>query len=218
VALVTTTYPIPVEDLIDTLKINSVAFYPFYRQETSGTAGGKIWAKDLGDELWEADLAITNVTHAEAYAALARFNKLRGSIFSFYCYNPAMPYPQSDPDGSSLGSSAVIINTLGTDNKSLSLSGLPAGYKLSTGDFFGYDFGDPSNRALMQIVEDATADGSGVTPTFEVFPNFRVGTTTGLAINLKKPSAEMVIIPGSWPQPTSQNRMKSSFSFKAREI
>ena len=49
-----------------------------------------------------------------------------------------------------------------SDNKSLKLGGLPAGYSLRRGDMLHFDYGSsPTRRALHRIVEDATANGPG---------------------------------------------------------
>ena len=51
-----------------------------------------------------------------------------------------------------------------------------------------FDYGpSPTRRALHRIVEDATANGAGITGFFEVRPFLKAGTTTGLAVTLVRP-------------------------------
>jgi hypothetical protein len=91
----------------------------------------------------------------------------------------------------------VVIASINANRKALTLSGLPAGYVITMGDYLHVDYGTPSRRALLQASEGATANGSGVTGEFEVRPHLRPGIATALAVTLKKPAAKVKIVPGS---------------------
>lgn len=119
-----------------------------------------------------------------------------------------------------MGSATPVIATLGANNKSLTVSGLLAGYILSAGGMFHFDYGSsPVRRALHRIVETVTANGSGVTPAFEVRPHFRPGATTGLAIQFINPSAKVKLIPGSFEPGTGQagTRRTEGMSFQVQQ-
>jgi hypothetical protein len=91
----------------------------------------------------------------------------------------------------------VVIASIDTNFRAIALSGLPAGYVITMGDYLHVDYGTPSRRALLQAAEGATANGSGATGEFEVRPQLRPGITAGLAVTLKKPAAKVKIVPGS---------------------
>ncbi len=207
----------PLTGLIDALKPVQAAFWQDFGQETSGQGSGVVLAKDLRPDLWHAKFTSMAMNHAQIMQVMAQISALRGSMFTFYAYNPMAAYPQSDPTGSVLGSAAVKINSLGGDNISLSLKGLPASYKLKAGDMLSFDYGSPSSRALHQLVENATANGAGVTPSFQVSSYIRTGAATDLAVTLIKPSCEMMMVPGS-VNVSSVSRMKSQISFECIQV
>jgi hypothetical protein len=189
----------PSTNLMEALRIDKTSFMPLWRQELSRQAGGTPRVADLGPEVWLAKLTSSTMTDAEAADAEAYVNQMRGSLDSFYVWNPKARYPRSDPNGTILGASTVTILALGGDNKSLQLAGLPVGYAITRGDYLAFDHGSaPVHRCLHQFVASAVANGSGQIALTEVAPHIRAGATTGLVVSLKKPAAEMIIVPGSY--------------------
>lgn len=212
-------FPRSTASLADTLRIMSVRWILQEQQEYSGLGSGEFLVADLGPRLWKADVAFATMADADAAEVQADFETLDGGMSEFYLYDPRKRYPRADPDGSILGASSVQIATLGSNNKSLTVSGLPAGYVLSKGDFFHFDYGtSPVRRALHRIVETVTANGAGVSPVFEVRPHFRAGVQTGLAVKLKKPAAKMRLIPGSFdPGMGNLGGITSGMAFQAMQ-
>jgi hypothetical protein len=153
--------------------------------------------KELRSPLWRMKADCSALTLGQLRRLQALVGGLGGSVGSFYAWNPAAQYPAADPDGSALGSSEVKISGLGSTVKDLALKGLPAGYVLTAGDMLAFDYGSTS-RALHQVVTDTvTADEDGVTPTFEIHPPRRQGAAINDVVSLKRPAAEMRIIPGT---------------------
>lgn len=189
----------PTTDIMNILPVSDVSFLPQWQQEMSQQAGGKPGVADVGEELWLAKIGCAALTKEEAHRAEARINALRGAIGTFYVHNPRAPYPLADLNGVLLGASTVTIYALGGDNKSLRFAGLPVGYVLTEGDFFAYDTGEPPDvrRCLHQLTGDAVADVNGRTALVSVIPHLRAGVATGITVNLKKPAAEMIILPGT---------------------
>jgi hypothetical protein len=206
-------------DLIDYLPISDAVFKLQWQQEISPTGGGTPRGADLGEELWLADIACSVLTSEEARTAEAMIDDLRGVIGSFYVWNPRAPYPLADPNGTALGTNAVTIYALGSDSKSLRLAGLPVGYQIKIGDFFSFDTGSSPNvrRCLHRFTAAGIADGAGRTPMLGVVPHLRAGVATALAVALKKPSAEMFILPGSF-DPRSLKGPLGSLSFQAMQV
>lgn len=184
-------------DLMAALVVAGVKFRLDYGQETSGQAGGGIRVADLRSPLWKMDVDCSTLSLDQLLDIETLIDQLGGSRGSFYAWDPRRPMPKLDPSGVALGASAVKINSLGGDNRSLSLKGFPAGYALSRGDPIAFDFG--GRRALHRVATAlVVANGGGVTPVFEVVPNIRAGAALYLDVWLKRPAAEMKLVPGSF--------------------
>lgn len=206
----------PTLDLMQAIKLATCTFLPQWRQELARQAGGSPRVADLGPPVWLAKIQSVLMTQAQATDVAAIVNQLGGSLGTFYVWDPRRPYPKLDPTGSILGASVVTIATLGVDNKSIALAGLPAGYKISRGDKIAWDFGSPAHRAFHEFCAAATADGAGALPLTEITPHLRTGATVGTQVILKKAAAEMMIQPGSYDFPSG--RRTSSISFTAIEV
>lgn len=206
-------------DLMSALVISSVTFMPQWRQEFSRQAGGTPRVADIGPEVWTAKIGVDIMSNDDAVSASAFINQMRGSLGTFYVWEPRRQYPRLDPDGSILGSNVVTIYALGSDNKSLQLTGLPAGYQISRGDKLCWDQVASSriSRCFHEFCADATADGGGVLPLTEVAPHIRTGASTGLVVSLRRPAAEMMIVPGSYDFPSAGATI-SSLSFSAIQV
>lgn len=184
-------------DLMTALVVASVKFNLNYGQETSGQAGGTIRVADLRSPLWTMQADCSTLMLDQLLDIETLIDQMGGARGSFYAWDPRRPYPKLDPTGAALGSNAVKINSLGADNRSLSLRGLPVGYALSRGDPLSFDFG--GRRALHRVASiSAVANGSGVTPVFEVVPNIRPGAALNADVTLKRAAAEMRLVPGSF--------------------
>jgi hypothetical protein len=199
------------------LVVDSVTFMPQWRQEFSRQAGGNPRVADIGPEVWMAKIGCGVLNNDAAESAAALIDQMRGSLDTFYVWNPRRQYPRLDPAGTILGASTVTIYALGGDNKSIRLTGLPVGYQIKRGDFLSWDQGSPAHRCLHRFVADGTADGSGILPSTEVAPHIRAGASTTLAVSLKRPAAEMMIMPGSYDFP-STGPVTSSIQFTAIQV
>src|SRR5690606_26037824 len=99
------------------------------------------------------------------------------------------PYPLAYPDGD-FSEAGVAVHTVGEDNKSLRLDGLPSSFVISRGDYLAISEADspaPAYGALYQSMETVVAV-AGVTPSFEVRPHLRPGTAVNDPVILKQPS------------------------------
>ena len=91
--------------------------------------------------------------------------------------------------------------------------------RLKRGDLLHFDYAsNPTRRALHRMVENATANASGVTGSFGIRPFVRAGTTTGLAVTLIKPAAKMIVEPGSFDPGTAGRAFVTGMSFRAIEV
>ncbi|MEX1181030.1 MAG: hypothetical protein WEB63_09510 [Cucumibacter sp.] len=210
------TFPLALASLADLLPIERVDWNELRQETHSGLGTGEFLTHNLGPVLWEADVQLRPMYHVEAEQMRARVSALDGSTNAFYLYNPRMRYPQSDPTGSILGASAVTVYAINANRKALRLTGLPIGYVITIGDYLAITY-DTSRRALLQAVEGATADGSGITPEFEVRPHLRPGIVTTNPVTLKNPAAKVKMMPGTVRVERAEDPLFSRVRFVARQ-
>ncbi len=186
-----------------------------FRQERSGKTGGKIIVKDFGRPLWRASYETTALSPNMLDRWRAILDSLDGGSLAFPGYSLSRVYPIAYPNGSWSGVSftgnAQVAN-VGANNKSVGLSGLPAGFKVSTGDMIrlGVD-------KLYRVMEDAVAGSNGQTPAFEVRPHLFPGTAPGFPALLVRPSTPMKIVPDTIKSAASLNNGRGTISFQAME-
>ena len=92
-----------------------------------------------------------------------------------------------------------MIGALNADARLISLSGLLAGYVLSSGDYLGFAYrSDPARYALHRIwTPQVEADAQGTTPSFTVQPPLRPGADVGAAVTFERAACKAIIRPGS---------------------
>lgn len=184
----------PLADLMDVIQeIEPLKL--FERQEYSRAASGVTYGKSLGSSLWMGSWTTKPMRHDDALDFEARLNTLDGVINTFYGEDVRRRYPKMYPNGT-FDESAAAIHTLDTDGQ-IRIDGLPAGFVISRGDYFHFDYGTPTNRALHQASETVVCDGAGLSPLFEVRPHIRQGAEVDLAVSFKRPRAIFTLEPDS---------------------
>lgn len=208
-------FPLAANEFFDILRVFSARINLEEYVEVSGTAQGDIIVSEIADPKWAAEITISDMPEDEARKAGALMRRI-GSFGTFNVFDTQAEYPMSDPDGSILGSATVVIASIGSSRRQLSLSGLPADYELNAGDRFHVNYGSsPVRRGYFEISEDVTANGSGVTGLFDVSPWVKTGITTGLTVDLKRPSCRMRF--RSYDPGTNEMTHRSGMSFSAIE-
>lgn len=205
----TITYPI---DLLADFPGWSVKFEPLYRQEQSRTAGGVTYAKDLGSPLWSASYQTRSLSINELDAWRARLETLEGGLQFFKGVPLARSRPIAYPAGKAVPANPVL-SAIGTNNKSVTISGLSSGYVVSLGDMIQI-----ANSGLYRVVEAAVANSGGVASLFEVRPHLWPGTVAGSAVTLIRPSCTMMIVPGSITSDAELATGRGSISFQSIEV
>lgn len=182
----------------------SVQFDLQYRQEFSRTAGGVTTAKDMGTPLWRASYQSRILLPNELDHWRARLSSLDGSMQHFMGRPLSRCYPIAYPNGRGLGDvSAVTVASIGSNNKSVVLAGLPSGYKASIGDYIQI------TTKLYQVVDTSTG--------IEIRPHLAPGTVFGNPVALVRPSVPMIILPGSLSSTSDASSGRGSISFQAIE-
>lgn len=209
-------FPLALPDLVDLLKIESVAWNAVYQQELSGLGTGEGLSHDLGPMLWEGECQTAQFYHRDVEKWRARFLALDGSNNSFMLFNPAAKYPETDPDGSILAGATVTVGSVGSNRKELTLAGLPAGFVVPWGAYAQIAAGSPSRVALVMFLDSRTATGLGNTSMIEVRPHLRPWIAAGASVRLIKPAAKVKLVPNSLKVETA-GPVTSRLRFTARQ-
>ncbi|MGY5812000.1 hypothetical protein ACXHXG_30410 [Rhizobium sp. LEGMi198b] len=194
----TVTYPYALSAFADLLKISSVVWDIQRNDELSGTGDGRLWQAELAPPLWTGTVTLIPMLNQAAKQIAARIRKLHGAQEALFLYDPLSQYPQADIGGAILGASVVQVASIGGNFDTLALKGLPAGYVLTVGDKMQIAYSsNPTRYAFLEASETVAADGTGVTPSFGVFPHVPTGVAANLAVTLIKAACKCVIVPGS---------------------
>lgn len=211
----TLTSPYSLEYFADQLPIASVIFDIKRNDELAGNGGSDVIAIEMADPLWMATVTLARTTFDAGKQVAAKIRALRGPMKPLWLYDPQSKYPQSDPDGSILGASTVTVAAVGSGFASISLQGLPAGYVLTLSDKMQIAYGSsPVRYAFLEVSETKTANGSGVSGLFEVFPNVPAGMAVGDAVTLIKPALRCVIMPDTHSPGTNGLKFNEGQTFQ----
>lgn len=203
--------------LADELPIQSVQWRLERFDEMSGTGGGEILVAQLAPPRIVADVQLEPMPHAVASRIQAAIEALDG-MDSFYLFAPQQPFPQADPDGTILGDAIPLVFALGANNKSIRIQNLPAGYTITKGDYLAFDYGsNPTRRAFHRAVSTASASSEGLSPLIEIRPHLRPGATVGQAVILRKPSAKVIIVPGSFDPGRASGLVTQGMAFQVMQ-
>ncbi len=181
--------------------------------EFSRTAAGRAWTSDLGDPLYVGKVTLGRMTEAERRDVEVLLDILRPAARPFYAYDSRGRWPKADPRGRILGTAAPIIASI-PSARELTLSGLPARYLLSRGDYLAFDLSG-GRRALHHVVDAVvTASSAGVTPAFEVFPPLQASAAPGAAVTLVDAACKAILKPGGVTKGTSRHTITEGATFE----
>lgn len=207
----TITFPV---DFLSDFPGWSTEFDLLYRQEQSRSANGKSYAKDLGSPLWKATYQSRSLWPNELDYWLARMKALENGLQTFKAWRLSRTYPIAYPRGSwptgGAFSGSGQVNSI--TGKAISLKGLPPGYIVSIGDFVQVGASD-----LYQALETVTANGAGVTGSFEVRTFVWPTSLVNAAAKLVKPSCIMTLVPDSLSAPANTSDGRGTITFQAIE-
>lgn len=208
------TYPTPLATFFGGLRVQSGDLRLTGGTQENATGGGEVIIASLGVRLWEADITLIAADDPGGVEAVLTALQVPGR--TFFADARKRPCPIKDPTGSILGAANPVIASLPAGGLSLTLSGLPAGYVLSAGDYISFTRGSPLRHEMHQIVTDAVASGGGVSPEFEVVPGIRPGVIVGAAVVLVRPFFRAVMVAGSlkFSPYTRGPRQGASFTFR----
>lgn len=210
----------------ESLRTVSMSFILQFMQEVTPTRGGSQLAIDIGPALWSADWSTPPLEEEDFGEARAFFDTL-ASDQAFYAYDTLREYPVTYRDtgwtgllvGASPFDGICFLTAVQENAVELTLTELPIGFVLKPGDYIAFDYGASDQyRALHRIAAGGVADGTGEM-AIEVRPPVIEGWEGGdspghRAVSLYRPSAKMIVLPGSYSETVPVNR-RASCSFKA---
>lgn len=211
------------QDLANKLDYYSARFWIQYFQEDSGRTGaGEDITADLSDPIWRGEITIdTRLTHAEAANAQALIEMLDGVIGRFYMYDPRLPYPIDDPQGTVISAHAgtMRIAEIAANNKRVKLKNLPPLYWLNIGDRFHTDYGaDPVHRAYHRIITRVRSDVNGDTDWIDVRPHLNDGQAVNDIIELARPTPLWRLVANGFEAGTGQGQLTPGGSLKMTQV
>lgn len=192
-----------------------------YGDETSGVANGSVLVKELRPARWMLDAQSVILAPKTLAYWKARLLSLQNGKKLFYGFDKTNYYPIAYPNGSwptggSFDGVSAALNSH-PDNNTVTLKSLPSGYTGKVGDFISITWGDDDQLSLHQVMEDFTANGSGVTGSFAIEPYLRPGVANDDVVAVKRPACTMMLAPGSISYPSASSAWGTIF-FKGIQV
>ncbi|MEI4482237.1 MULTISPECIES: carbohydrate binding domain-containing protein [unclassified Phyllobacterium] len=103
------------------------------------------------------------------------------------------------------------VNSINSNRKAITLKGLNGGYAGKIGDYIQIG----SN--LHQVMEDFTANSSGVSGEFEIRPHLWPTSAVNDTVSVVRPSCLMTLVPGSFSSTAEMSTGRGSITFQAIE-
>lgn len=211
-------FPTALENFFETLAIQSALPDLTEDMDLNWNGQGELMTADVGERLWKMDLTLKSDRYEEVEASRARIQVFRQAGRPFFAHALPMFYPQADPNGLILGARVPTLDTVAANMRDIRIAGLPAGYRLTAGDFLSFTYStNPVRYAFHQLVGDATASAGGLTGLFEVNTEIRLGYALGASVRLIKPIFKAIILPGSYRGGMSMGTMTRDISFTIQQ-
>lgn len=198
-------------ELFDRLPISSVDWNIQRNDELSGMGSGDLWAVELADPLWTAEVTLGAGRNDELKQVGARIRALGGSRTAFMMCDPISQFPQADPNGSRLGTAAITLRTIGADRITARMQGFPAGYVLTVGDKLQVSY--QNLIAFVEVGDTIPADANGNLDV-PIFPRLPSSFAAGALVAAKRPACPVIIMPESHKAGVATRSVTTGAGFK----
>lgn len=186
-------FPLILSQFSDRLRVVGLSLHCPTPKSLARTAGGELLRARLGASLWQGECTLGFQQSVNTRGMRALLDLLQDEGASFIFSPRDYPGPAADPETTILGSAAVGLQSVATNNRDVTLAGLPAGYVLSGDDLLSWTYGaNPTRWAFHRVVAQAVANASGQI-TVEVWPRVQPGWSQGAAISLRNPRFKAVM-------------------------
>lgn len=189
------TFPLAVADFALLLPIKQMSFRLGRSVTFSETGDGDVITHQYGMRRWGGEIELDREMTADAARINAGIEVLGSAGASFLLPDLRHRGPRADPTGAALGGASPALNAIDPGLQIIGLSGLPAGYVLSAGDYIGWTYGTaPVRHALHRIANTRTAGPGGGLSGLIVTPAVRTGVQVGAAVQLIRPAVKAKLI------------------------
>lgn len=186
-------FPLSLSDFFGGFRVAECELYAPQQYRESQTAAGEVIRGRVGPSLWAGRVYLTPAYHRDARAVAARLMVATYPNASALLGDPSYDGPAADPNGAALGAATPKIAAVAQNNRDLTISGLPVGYRLSAGDYLSFRYGPGSALyAFHQLVSGGAAASNGRVAV-EVTPHIRPGWASGAAVELVEPVFKAVL-------------------------
>lgn len=174
--------------------------------------GGALQIAEMSDPLWTLKASTYALFDKERRAVWqAWLASLRGGK-RFRCYHLDRPWPLAYGAGAaglswSVGAGLATLSAYSATT--LTLSDLPAGYKVTAGDMMSFEW--HGTLALHMALEDVTAAATSLKVTVDPPVRSKPAPSMGIPISLIKAPCVMVVKPGTASSPASAEGEAASF-------
>lgn len=178
---------------LNKLRMVNYSINPTSNISSTRSANGQLWTAQSGHRIWQGSISCGehNFQTNNALETLISQVQTPGNFFIFI---PKMNRFPANYTGSGLTS--VTVDGVQSTGYNLKIKGLPASFKLMTGDFLSYAINGAYR--LNRVGADSTATATGTTTVKLELP-LTVGALpdADLAIQLVDPRLTAQIVPGS---------------------
>ena len=216
----TLVFPLPLEEFADHLAVSSAQWRLTGGARVSRKRGGGSTAVAIGARVWTGPASVREGRGRSRALVSARAQMLLDADATFLLHPSDRDRPIRDPNASiGRGYDLPVIDNVNDNAVQLRLVGLPQGYRLTAGDWIGFEYGVPARRALHRVVEDRRAGRNGIMNLLQVHPRIRPGVVEGTTpVTLYRPAIRARIVPGSLRGDAFEPGMTGAMSFEWEQV
>lgn len=211
------TFPISVADFFGKLPITTITPDLTEAMEMSRSVAGELFTATNGPRLWRTEITLRGGGYQAQERFRAMVDQLRSPGRSLLV--PALPrqYPEYDPDGSKLVGYTPKLQAVASNNRDITIKGLPPFYELRYGDCLSFTYSNnPVRYALHRVVSDSVANSAGVV-VVEVIDFIRPGYALDANIVLTKPFYKAIMVPSSASLGSSGQQQTAGIGFTVQQ-
>lgn len=188
----TLAFPLSLAQFSDLLDVAEATPLTLRRgDERSGVGDGRYWSARLHEPLWQTTLTLSRLDNFADGALINSKLNVLGLMENTCLYTPV---GRNGPaSGVTTGLGAVTVSGIRADRGGVTLSGLPDGFVLTSGDVLSIQHGT-GRYYLGEFSEGGTANSSGAIVNHrEIRPYLPFGVPVGAAVNLVRPVVRMML-------------------------
>ncbi|MBL4692496.1 MAG: hypothetical protein JKY92_04125 [Magnetovibrio sp.] len=174
-------------DILPTLSIAEQSMMPVRRSTLTRSRGRVAAVEQDAFYYWKCDFVITSMSQNQDRLFHSIMMKIDSEFF--LCYDLFHPRPALEDNGQPLANGEGVLSVI-TDSLNVTVSGVPAGFRLSDGDYIEFRVSD-TVRTLNVISQDTTADAGGVVDVVLNYPLDTENFPTASIVNFEKPACIM---------------------------